>query len=56
MGQFCLADGLFGSTVRRMPRAAHFHSVQINRLDKNMSKSKQHFLNYPRNLFIKHIG
>ena len=35
MGQFCLADGLFGSTARRMPHAVyvHFHSVEMNRLD-----------------------
>lgn len=48
MSQFCLADALFGSTARRIPHAVHFHSVEMNRFDKSMSKSKQYFLKYPQ--------
>ena len=33
MGQFCLADGLFGSTARRMPHVVHFHSVHFKGTD-----------------------
>ena len=55
MGQFCLADGLFGSTARSMPHVVHFHSVQMNRLNKSMSKSEQYFLKYLQELFIKHM-
>ena len=44
MGQSCRADGLFGSTARRMPHVAHFHSVQRNILDVSTLMSKHYFL------------